>query len=58
MTGAKPRIGILGITSGVVLMLIQRRRAPKFFQEPRLVYGDAIRTVTPESEFAPADSML
>ncbi len=52
-------IGILGIGSGVVLMLVQRVRAPGFFRrEKRLVYGDPIEVVTPEAEFAPADSML
>jgi amino acid transporter len=52
-------IGILGVGSGVVLMLIRRVTAPGFFQrEKRLVYGDPIEVVTPEAEFAPADSML
>jgi amino acid transporter len=56
--GVPDWIGILGIASGVVFMLIGRVRAPRFFREPRLVYGDKIETVTPEAEFAPADSML
>ncbi len=52
-------IGILGIGSGVVLMLVQRVRAPGFFRrERRLVYGDPIEVVTPEAEFAPLDTML
>jgi hypothetical protein len=51
-------IGILGIGSGVILMVVQRFRAPHFFREKRLVYGDKIETVTPEADFAPADSML
>ena len=33
-------------------------QAPAFFREPRQKYGDKIETVTPEAEFAPADSML
>jgi amino acid transporter len=56
--GVPDWIGILGIVSGIVFMLIARVRAPRFFKEPRLVYGDRIETVTPEAEFAPADSML
>jgi hypothetical protein len=57
--GVPDWIGILGIGSGIILMLVQRRRAPGFFRrEKRLVYGDKIETVTPEAEFAPADSML
>jgi amino acid transporter len=52
-------IGILGIGGGVVLMLIRRRTSPGFFErERRMVAGDPIETVTPEAEFAPADSML
>jgi amino acid transporter len=56
--GVPDWIGILGIGSGIILMLVQRRRAPHFFREKRLVFGDKIETVTPEAEFAPADSML
>jgi amino acid transporter len=57
--GVPDWIGILGLGSGIVLMLIQRVRAPGFFRrERRLVAGDAIETVTPEAEFAPAESML
>jgi hypothetical protein len=51
-------IAIFGIGSGVVLMLVRRATAPRFFRERRMVYGDKIETVTPEAEFAPADSML
>ncbi|HEY2438572.1 MAG TPA: APC family permease [Solirubrobacteraceae bacterium] len=52
-------IGILGVGSGILLMLVRRATAPGFFQrEKRLVYGDPIEVVTPEAEFAPADSML
>jgi amino acid transporter len=52
-------IGILGVGSGIVLMLIRRQTSPGFFRrEKRLVYGDPIEVVTPEAEFAPADSML
>jgi amino acid transporter len=57
--GVPDWIGILGIGGGVVLMLIRRRTSPAFFKnEKRLVYGDPIEVVTPEAEFAPADSML
>jgi amino acid transporter len=52
-------IGILGVGSGIILMLIRQVTAPGFFRrEKRLVYGDPIEVVTPEAEFAPADSML
>jgi amino acid transporter len=52
-------IGILGLGSGTVLMLVRHATAPGFFKrEKRLVYGDPIEVVTPEAEFAPADSML
>jgi amino acid transporter len=56
--GVPDWIGILGIVSGVVFMLIARVRSPRFFREPRLVAGDKIETVTPEATFAPAESML
>jgi amino acid transporter len=56
--GVPDWIGILGIGSGIILMVVQRFRAPRFFREKRLVYGDKIETVTPEAEFAPVDSML
>jgi amino acid transporter len=56
--GVPDWIGILGLGSGIVLMLIQRVRAPGFFRERRMVYGDTIETTTPEAEFAPAESML
>ena len=56
--GVPDWIGILGIGSGFVLMMIRRVTAPRFFRERRMVAGDPIVTVTPESEFAPADSML
>ena len=56
--GVPDWIGILGIVSGIVLMLVARVRKPAFFREPRLVAGDPIVTVTPEAKFAPAESML
>jgi amino acid transporter len=57
--GVPDWIGLFGIVSGIVLMLIRRVTAPRFFKnEKRLVYGDPIEVVTPEAEFAPADSML
>ncbi|HEX3975271.1 MAG TPA: APC family permease [Solirubrobacteraceae bacterium] len=57
--GVPDWIGILGIGSGIILMLVQRARVPGFWRrEKRLVYGDPIEVVTPEAEFAPADSML
>jgi hypothetical protein len=40
-------------------MLYRRVTAPAFFvNEKRVKYGDPIEVVTPEAEFAPADSML
>ena len=53
-------IGILGLLSGLVFMLYRKATAPTFFRRERktLVYGDEIKVVTPEAEFAPADSML
>jgi amino acid transporter len=57
--GVPDWIGILGIASGIVLMLVSRVANPGFFRrERRLVAGDPIETVTPEAEFAPAESML
>jgi amino acid transporter len=56
--GVPDWIGILGVGSGIGLMLIQRVRAPAFFRERRMVYGDTIEVVTPEAEFAPAESLL
>jgi amino acid transporter len=57
--GVPDWIGLFGIASGIILMLIRRVTAPAFFRnEKRLVYGDPIEVVTPEAEFAPADSML
>jgi amino acid transporter len=57
--GVPDWIGLFGIASGVVLMLVRRATAPAFFKnEKRMVYGDPIEVVTPEAEFAPADSML
>ncbi|MGZ4293500.1 MAG: APC family permease [Solirubrobacteraceae bacterium] len=52
-------IGILGLGSGILVMLYRRATAPAFFRnEKRVKFGDPIEVVTPESEFAPADSML
>ncbi len=52
-------IGILGVGSGILLMVYRHATAPAFFRnEKRLKYGDKIEVVTPEAEFAPADSML
>jgi amino acid transporter len=57
--GVPDWIAILGIGGGVVLMLIRRLTNPAFFRnEKRMVYGDEIEVVTPESEFEPASSML
>jgi hypothetical protein len=40
-------------------MLYRRATAPAFFlNEKRVKYGDEIEVVTPEAEFAPADTML
>jgi amino acid transporter len=56
--GVPDWIAILGVGGGVVLVLIRRVQAPAFFRTPRQQYGDVIETVTPEEDFAPADSML
>jgi amino acid transporter len=57
--GVPDWIGILGFVLGGVLMLISRRYKPAFYRnEKRMVYGDKIVPVTPEAEFAPAESML
>ena len=57
--GVPDWIGILGIVSGIVLMVATRVFNPGFFQrERRMVAGDPIETVTPEAKFAPAESML
>src|SRR5579872_4477929 len=56
--GVPDWIAIIGIGSGVVLMFVRRLTAPQFFRERRLVAGDPIETVTPESAFAPAEQML
>jgi amino acid transporter len=56
--GVPDWIGILGVGSGVVFMLIRRWQGVPFFKEKRLVAGDHIETVTPEEEFAPVDSLL
>jgi amino acid transporter len=57
--GVPDWIGLFGIASGVILMLVRRVTSPAFFRnERRMVFGDHIETVTPEAEFAPADSML
>ncbi|MFZ1993551.1 MAG: APC family permease [Solirubrobacteraceae bacterium] len=52
-------IGILGVGSGILIMLYRKATAPAFFRnEKRVKYGDPIEVVTPEAEFAPADTML
>jgi amino acid transporter len=51
-------IGVGGLVVGVILMGILHFPFPDFFREKRQVAGDRIVTVTPEAEFAPADSML
>jgi amino acid transporter len=56
--GVPDWIGILGIASGVGLMLWRRLTAPKFFREPRYVAGQHFEVVTAEQDFAPTDSML
>jgi amino acid transporter len=57
--GVPDWIAIIGIGSGVVLMLVRRVTAPEFFRrERRMVAGDKIEVVTPEAQFAPLDSML
>jgi amino acid transporter len=57
--GVPDWIGILGFVLGAVLLLLSRRYKPDFYRnEKRQVYGDKIEPVTPEAEFAPAESML
>jgi amino acid transporter len=57
--GVPDWIGILGLGGGVILMLIMRVTRPYYFKhEKRMVWGDEIEVVTPESQFAPADTML
>jgi amino acid transporter len=46
-------IVIIAFVSGIGLILWRRSRDPRFWQEPRMVYGDEIQTVTPEAQFAP-----
>jgi amino acid transporter len=50
--GVPDWIGILGVVTGVILMLWRRAVAPAYFNEPRMVAGDPIEVVTPEAEFA------
>ncbi|HWE14615.1 MAG TPA: APC family permease [Solirubrobacteraceae bacterium] len=57
--GVPDWIGILGVGSGIILMLVRNATRPEFFRrEKRLVYGDPIEVVTPEADFAPAESLL
>lgn len=57
--GVPDWIGILGIGSGIVLMLVSKVTGPGFFRrEKRMIAGDKIEVVTPEAQFAPVDSML
>jgi amino acid transporter len=57
--GVPDWIGILGFVLGIALLLVSRRYKPEFYRrEKRQVFGDKIDPVTPEAEFAPADSML
>lgn len=45
-------IGILGVGSGIVLMLIRLATAPAFFlREKRVKFGDTIEVVTPEAVY-------
>jgi amino acid transporter len=57
--GVPDWIAILGFALGVGLMLVSRWKKPAFYRnEKRLKYGDYFEPVTPEAEFAPAESML
>ncbi|MDQ6817343.1 MAG: APC family permease [Actinomycetota bacterium] len=57
--GTPDWIAILGFVLGIGLMLVSRWKKPDFYRnEKRLVYGDHFEPVTPEAEFAPAESML
>ena len=52
-------IAILGLAIGIVLMFLSRAKLPYFWRnEKRMVWGDKIEVITPEAEFAPADSLL
>lgn len=57
--GVPDWIAILGLVMGIVLMVWSRVKLPTFWRrEKRMVWGDKIEVVTPEAEFAPADSMM
>jgi amino acid transporter len=58
--GVPDWIGILGLVSGLVLLGLSRWKYPQFYlrEKRRQVFGDKIEVVTPEAQFAPADSML
>ena len=51
-------IAILGLGSGIILMIFRRLQAPAFFRERRYVAGQHFEIVTAEQDFAPADTML
>jgi amino acid transporter len=52
-------IGILGLGSGILVVLYRKATAPAFFRnEKRVKFGDPIEVVTPEAEFAPPETML
>jgi amino acid transporter len=52
-------IGILGLGSGILIVIYRKATAPAFFRnEKRVKFGDPIEVVTPESEFAPPETML
>jgi amino acid transporter len=52
-------IGILGLGTGILVVIYRKITAPAFFRnEKRVKFGDPIEVVTPESEFAPTDTML
>ena len=45
-------IGILGVGSGIILMLVRNATAPAFFRrERRIKYGDPIEVVAPEAVY-------
>ncbi len=56
--GVPDWILIIGVVSGLILMLWRRAVAPRFFGERRYVAGEPFEVVTASEEFDPASSML
>src|SRR5579875_46079 len=49
--GVPDWIGILGVLSGVVLMLVRRAQRSRYFRERPQIWGDKIEVVTPEAVY-------